>query len=168
MIQLPVYYDATNPDVVAQVDRHARDYDPDIAVKAVKPGKREGLEFRLGIMREQALFGSRQFGQDANLMKSRHVQDLNSIEQIETGRLDPGACKKRVLGYHDMYMQVGRGPSERLRANSPPRLNPTLMEKTRRELRPGEGRLSNIAELSKVGGEIKALRAERKFVALEV
>ncbi|CAD7945086.1 unnamed protein product [Amoebophrya sp. A120] len=148
------YYDENNPTVVASVDKWNREFDPERAVKSTLPSKREGLEFRKSIKRDQALFGTRAFGQDANLMKARHVQELNSIEQIEQDRLDPSCCKRKVLGNHDMYMQRGRGPSEKLRANSPPRQNPLLMEKTKvyRELRPGEGKLSNIAELSKVGG----------------
>mmetsp|Transcript_8683 Transcript_8683/g.21007 ORF Transcript_8683/g.21007 Transcript_8683/m.21007 type:complete len:204 (-) Transcript_8683:242-853(-) len=164
-----VYHDESNPEVVAEIEKRQKEFDCEKAVKLTRPGKREGLQMRLGIKREQHLFGTRQFGQDANLMKARHTQDLNSIEQINGERLDPSCCRRRVLGNHDMYMQTGRGASEKLRAESPPRQNPELMEKTKvyRELRPGEGKLSNIAELSKVAGDIKQLRRERKWIPLE-
>ena len=79
-------------------------------------------------------------------------------------RLDPDCCKNRPLGFFDFYMTGGRGPSEKLRAEIPPRHNKALMEKAKvyRELRVGEGKLNNISELSKMGGRrnISASRTE--------
>eukprot|EP00392_Amoebophrya_sp_AT5.2_P014091 g14229.t1 len=76
-----VYHDESNPEVVAEIEKRQKEFDCEKAVKLTRPGfystsidglricKREGLQMRLGTKREQHLFGTRQFGQDANLMK---------------------------------------------------------------------------------------------------
>ena len=66
-----IYSDEADPEVVAQVDKREREYDVERAVKPVLPSKKTGLEFKKAIAREQSLFGQRQFGQNAALMKVR-------------------------------------------------------------------------------------------------
>jgi len=163
-----VYYDESDPSVVSAIDKHELEYDPEKAVMAVLPSKRQALEFQKGISKSQALFGQRQFGQDAALMKARHAQDLSSLEQIEQDRLDPDCCKNLPRGYMDFRLSLGRGKSERLRASSPPRQNAELMGRRTalRDLLPGEGRLNNIEELSVMSAQVKKQRRTRKYVAM--
>lgn len=87
------------------------------------------------------------------------------MDQLEPDAVDPECAKPGILSVPDFYLGVGRGASERMRAESPPRQNPALMEKTRlcRDLRPGEGRLNNIDEISHVGGVIRKKNALRPY-----
>ena len=73
-----IYYDVSDPAVVAEVDRRELEYDPDRAAKPVLPGVRTGLEFGKALTRDQSLFGQRQFGQNASLMKVNTYLSLNT------------------------------------------------------------------------------------------
>ena len=77
--------------------------------------------------------------------------------------LDPDFCKARILGSSDFFLQQGRH-NLKLFANAPPRQNTDLMKISAfvRDMRPGEGKLNNISELSRMGGTLFAPLASKE------
>ena len=98
--------------------------------------------------------------------------DETTPQIVDPARLDPACCKPALTGFCDLYLMRGRDGNEKIRAESPPRYNDKLMRVSKfyRDLRPGEGRLNNMEELSVISGVIKEVRRpeNRLFLPLEI